>query len=271
MTSLSFLLVMYLLSLVLSTTDRDSYLYLVGLEGCGHHGVTEFIKVIGKACGESLYLDVTYEHPYTLRKATLHRREKQFVTFVNGVREKQNTSMSLIDWRSFPFEGYRPDTPVAIKSVGLYDLDWIGRTAKKSGLKAKFLYLNRNTVDMVDSHQFDKTFEQKIRLLHAMLEHIQNEAKIFTVSYPNSCHWAQTSFERFLGDPADVAKVVTSIINFFEWGRGDGVTLGESGCNISSAVEGIIARRRVPKLHTLSAAEKQFLDQFDWTINVPIL
>lgn len=143
-----------------------SYLYVVGVEGVGHHGVSPAISEIAKACNRT----VMYEYS-PLRRSHNSQNKKTLAYYLRKLRNlRSNTHrMQVIEDGSFPAgQHWRNSTPAQKKSYNPYNLEWMHDQLKRSkSVDMKFLYVSRDFYRTVASHpEFDGSFAEHASILH---------------------------------------------------------------------------------------------------------
>lgn len=236
-----------------------TYLYIVGVEGVGHHGVTPAVEAIAHSCGQM----VVYENKW-LRNAHKFKNEHLFQTTMKGFATKQRENFRdvlFIEDSSLPTGNVARHTTNATNKVvfNSYDLVWVYNTVKKvEGVKVKFLYLNRDFYRTVASHpEFDRGFEKHAKVLHDFIWYINAEYQI--IDGKESDLWRQISYEWFT-EMDNCTALVTAVADF----------VGFKTCDVSSACT-LLKKYLHSKRKPVNATEQAYAQQFNVTLPIPVL
>jgi len=238
-----------------SAVKSLSYLYVVGVEGTGHHGVTPAIAAIAKMCNyKVLYEDTKLRSAWSRSLPQAYRNALQFYQQYEG-------KMIIIEDQSFPVGHVaRVSTPEKKKGAVLYNLEWIYNQNKAVGVETKFLHLTRDFYRAVASHpEFDDGFEPHAWVLYDFLQHIRNEYQLIDERAPGL--WREMQYEAFT-QMRNCTALVSAVVEFMQWGD----------CDIARACETIAATVRVSNnTRTYNATDIAIARSFDTTLPIPLL
>lgn len=191
-----------------------TYVYLVGIEGVGHHGVAPAIARIGEACNHN----VVFEHPL-LRKYQYEHSIEEFQSLLEVSKHVKAPlpNVLVVEDASFPLGKHHRMAPTdaAKKLDGRYDLEWIyDQINAVEDIKVKFLFLSRDFYRSVASHpEFDDSFQQHAEVLHDFLWYIHSEYVRIDSKQPGL--WRQIEYEWFT-EQRDCQALVTELVAFLE-------------------------------------------------------
>lgn len=236
-----------------------SYLYIVGVEGVGHHGVTPAIASIAKTCN----YHVLYESE-TLRRSwfkSLPNTYKSTLEAYKRHKVKNVNKILILEDQSFPSDNTgRVSTPEQKKNTSAYNLEWLFNQTRAVGVDMKFLHLKRDFYRAVASHpEFDRGFEPHARVLHDYLLHIQSEYRTIDSRAPGL--WREVQYESFT-KMHNCTALVSAVIEFMQWDQCD----VEFACDIISSTV-----RSSHKNRTVDAVHYAFSNQFNSTLPIPAL
>ena len=122
--------------------NKVSYIYVVGVEGTGHHGVTPVIASIAKTCN----YQVVYENK-ELRAALSTRLPMRFNSLLNFYKRKPIAGVDkvlVLEDGSLPTDKlFRNSTMEQKKSTAKYDIEWIYDRTHDMDVNVRFLHLSR--------------------------------------------------------------------------------------------------------------------------------
>lgn len=229
-----------------------TFMFLVGLEGVGHHAMMVFLPSIAKACKKSLNLDNN-----NIRVNINHRRKDLLIDlFLRGAGKRDDFIAAVY---SFPVS-YCRDV-----KFPMYDLTWVlNATSGVEHITPKFLHLIREPVDMVMSRaNFDKGIKPHTHMMikfNNLIKYHYNVTKTMESGSTMERLWAQLTYESLVLSAEDELHVILeNLYTFLEWKH----------CNTKQAVQDIIAARKAPRHHnmsTVSAADLALINGYDWSI-----
>lgn len=260
------------------TSNRISYIYVAGVEGVGHHGVTPAIVSIAKTCNHH----VVYHDPH-LSDAHHHRNRERFHHYLThmargDLRNKTHSGqITFIEDGSFPTDQrMRQSTPAEKKRNSLYDLEWVfdalasfGRNnetenndhAKGSMANIKFFHLNRDFYRAVNSHaEFDGSFQRHAQVLYDYLWYLNEEYERINAKKPDI--WRQIAYESFTSPTRNCSALVSAIIAFVGW----------NDCDVDFACEMLATTVHPPRARKeIIEADVVYARQFNVTLSIPPL
>lgn len=238
--------------------NNITYLYIVGVEGVGHHGIAPAIAKLGEACNHF----VVYEHKI-LRKFQHSKNLAEFHSILEVSKRAGNTSRQVlvVEDASFPSgDTLRHSTYAEKKAVGKYDLEWIyHQITKIRDIDVKFLYLSRDFYRTVASHpEFDGGFEQHAQVILDFIGYINHEYQTINKYDPHI--WRQISYEWFT-DMKDCPRLVSALVDF----------IGLGSCNIESACSKLAATIKKVRMKEVNSTDYEYAQQFNTSLSIPFL
>lgn len=233
-----------------------SYLYIVGVEGVGHHGVGPAMANIAKACKRT----VMYEYD-PLRRC--QKTKKPVVYYMKKLRRLYSTTrqVQVIEDSSFPAgPNCRNSSAKQKKNYNPYNLEWIyDQLHQDGGVSIKFLYLTRDFYRTVASHpEYDGDFATHAKVLNDFVWYIHSEYKI--INKKERYLWRQVSYEWFT-ELRDCDKLVTSLAQFLGW----------QNCDIARACNSLNETIRQPRLMEVNATELAWAMTYNVSLSIPYL
>lgn len=209
-----------------SSVDEDhiptvTFVYIVGIEGAGHHALLPFVTAIADATNHHIESPTTafrrelwYSH---YNKNTEHVQHH----FLNYGKRIPHKNTAVLEYASFPFENNNRLSGLgSIKQDEHYDLEWLYTTLRpvSDKVKMKYLYLSRDFYHAVTSHpELDGNFKQHAKGLETFLNHIYLEYQRIS-RYDNST-WGGVRMEWF-AHLEHCPKIVAAIVKFLDWRTG---------------------------------------------------
>ena len=239
-----------------------SYLYIVGVEGVGHHGVSPAIAQIARACKRT----VVYEYK-PLRRSHKFQNKRKFSLNMKKLHRMYSSTrqIQVIEDGSFPAERNRRNgTAEQKKKYHPYNLEWLYDQLKRDkerdkGVDMKFLYLTRDFYQTVASNpEFDGSFEQHANVLHDFIWYLHGEYQLIKAKEPNI--WRQMSYEWFT-DMKNCTALVSSIVHFAGW----------SNCDLSLACARLNETIIQPRRKDINETELAYVRTMDTVLPIPFL
>lgn len=235
-----------------------SYVFVVGVEGVGHHGVTPVIASIAQTCN----YHVVYENS-VLRTACRHNTPNRYQSMLNAfmrLKIPHTNKLLVIEGQSFPTDVTgRHSTPAQKKNTTVYNLEWVYKHTKAVGANPKFIHLTRDFYRTVASHpEFDNGFEPHADVLHAFLMHINAEYQAINQQAPNL--WTEVNYESFT-HMQNCTALVSAIVNFMQWDE----------CDVEFACEIIKSTVKMGRNRTVNAEDYAYAQRFNTTLPIPKL
>eukprot|EP01032_Pedospumella_encystans_P013765 gene13765-15834_t len=235
---------------------KPTYLFIVGVEGVGHHGVSPAIASIAQSCQQH----VIYEHQI-LRTMLTHMNAVKFSNALGMLARFMSPKKVLfVEGSSFPTDQvhrYAPDDTK--REFGLYNINWLYDQAKIVNMDIKFLHLTRDFYRTVASHpEFDGTFEKHAEVLHDYLWYIDTEYR--SIKAKESGLWRQIKYEWFT-EMDNCTALAAAIVDFMGW----------SECNLSQACAILREDLRPPTPRTVNETEYAFAQTFNVSVSTPLL
>eukprot|EP01032_Pedospumella_encystans_P009112 gene9112-10759_t len=235
-----------------------SYLYIVGVEGVGHHGVTPVLASIAKTCN----YHVLYENG-ALRTACNQNTPNRYKSLLNAMKRLKvpNTNKTIIiEDQSFPTDNLGRNTTAAHKkNITSYNLEWIYNHTNAVNVNAKFIHLTRDFYRSVASHpEFDFGFQRHADVLHAFLMHINAEYLAINQLAPNL--WTEVDYESFT-HMKNCTALVSAVINFLQWDE----------CDVDFACDIIKSTVKMGRNRTVNAEHFAYAQSFNTTLSIPKL
>jgi hypothetical protein len=195
-----------------------NFVYVVGVEGVGHHGVTPALSVIAKSCGQL----VGYE-PLPLRTAHRHANAEQYSTTLArwGLGgHKGARGVTIIEDQSFPTDGVlRNSSLQAKKGTNEYNIEWLYNRVREANTNVRFFHLTRDFYRTASSHvEFDGGFQRHAVVLKNFLDHIKSEYEL--IEKRQQGLWRQIHYEWFT-EMRNCPALVYAIIDFVGWNQCD--------------------------------------------------
>jgi hypothetical protein len=241
-----------------------TYIYIAGVEGVGHHGVTPAIAAIARTCNEH----VAYHDP-VLKQAHINRNGTLFQHYLHYMRRADlanHTRVTFVEDASLPTDNkLRNSTLAEKKNYSAYDLEWPFDALHKFGdVKVRYFYLSRDFYRTVNSHpEFDRTFERHAQVLYDYVQYIGAEYKLINTKQPGL--WRHIMYEWFTGvnNTAGCAALVSAIIDFAGW----------NDCDVDFACQMLNATLSRPRTrtHDTNTADQEYARRFNTTLPIPPL
>lgn len=238
-----------------------SYLYIVGVEGVGHHGISPAIAHIAKACKRT----VVYQFA-ALRRSHRFKNSKTLSFLVKKLRhlDTSNQLVQVIEDSSFPSgPNWRNSTALDKKRHNPYDLEWMFNNLVQNGISdIKFLYLTRDFYRTVASHpEFDGSYVEHAKVLHDFVQYLLSEYNTINSKKPNSGNlWRQISYEWFT-EMRNCTELVTSVVQFTGW----------QDCDITRACAKLNHTIIPPKLKSINESDLALIKNLNASVNIPFL
>jgi hypothetical protein len=238
--------------------NNVTFLYVVGVEGVGHHGVTPAVASIAKTCN----YHVVYENSI-LRRYQAKLLSKTYASTIMSHRHALNPGTNkvlIVEDSSFPAGmDARNSTPQQKKSLGKYNLEWIYDQAVVAKASPRFLYLTRDFYRAVASHpEFDHGFEAHAQVLYDYAQYIHSEYEAISAKQPGL--WAQVHYEWFT-ELRNCTALVSAIIDFAGW----------DGCDVEYACHVLRQTLRNSTARAVNATDYAYAQTFNLTSPVPVL
>jgi hypothetical protein len=240
------------------TINNITYVYIVGLEGVGHHGVTPAIAAIARTCNHH----VDFASPFLRRMQSVKfdRSYRLYLERWKHVSLYNQNSVLVLEDQSFPSGNLlRTSTALQKQAHPKYDLEWIYSQTRRTDIRAKFLYLSRNFHRTVSSHsEFDGGFEQHAQVLHEYAHHIKSEYEAVSAKQPGI--WAQVHYEWFT-ELRNCTALVSAIIDFAGW----------DACDVDYACQILPLILRNGTTRTVNATELAIAQSLEVPMPIPAL
>jgi hypothetical protein len=244
-----------------------NFVYVVGVEGVGHHGVTPALSVIAKSCGQL----VAYE-PRPLRMARHDAAARAYSSILyrwgTGLHEgipsfgtlKELRGVTVIEDQSFPTDGlHRNGSAAEMKATLEYDIEWVYSRARLATANIRFFHLTRDFYRTASSHvEFDKGFQKHALVLKDFQEHIRTEYEAIEASQPGL--WRQLRYEWFT-EMRNCTALASAIIDFAGWGY----------CDVDFACEVLHHTLRDSTKRSINEADYAFAQSLNASIPIPDL
>jgi hypothetical protein len=248
--------------------DRPSnsltYIYIAGVEGVGHHGVTPTIAAIARTCNEH----VAYHDP-VLKQAHINRNDTLFQHYLHYMQRADlvnHTRVTFVEDASLPTDNkLRNSTMAEKKSYSAYDLEWPFDALHKFGdVKVRYFYLSRNFYRTVNSHpEFDRTFERHAQVLYDYVQYIGAEYKRINTKQPGL--WRHVMYEWYtaVNNTGGCTALVSAIIDFAGW----------NDCDVDFACQMLNATLSRPRTrtHDTNTADQAYARRFNTRLSIPPL
>jgi hypothetical protein len=243
-----------------STPVRNdvSFLYIVGVEGVGHHGVTPAVASIAKTCNYHIIFGST-----VLRRFQYKLLPKSYASTIASHRHAfypGTTKVLVVEDSSFPADkDARNSTAQKKKSLGKYNLEWVYDRAVEAKASPRFLYLTRDFYRAVASHpEFDDGFEPHAQVLHDFTTYIHSEYEAISRKQPGI--WGQVHYEWF-AELRNCTALVSAIIDFAGWDH----------CDVEYACQVLRQTLRNSTARAVNATQYAYAQTFNITSPVPLL
>ena len=222
-------------------------IWLIGLEGSGHHAVEPVLLKLAEACGKSI------------RK----RKESEMLVQNKLHRNLANEGPNILLASSFPCNGLR-----TAGNHWRFDIQSLTQRMNYSHIRLKYLYLDRDPVRMVTSHcdfatrnglhvprNSTSCIEHAKTLLY-FKNHIEKEYNV-TMHAPR-VEWRQIAYEKYLNH-SECAELMLRLSNFFEWNT----------CDFERVCKYV--QSNVSRTHgrNVSHVDSEYILSKNWTINLP--
>jgi len=250
-----------LLQLNASQGGRATFVYIVGVEGVGHHAVAPAIAAIGHACN----FNILYENEY-LRAYQQQSQVAPYAATISRAAARSASALKnllVIEDSSFPTGHIARNSSVGNagkKENILYDLEWIHNSLRKAqNTTTRFLYLNRDFYRTVASHpEFDGNYQTHAKVLHDFVWYINEEYQ--RIEAKESGLWRQINYEWFT-QMDDCPSLVASVADF----------LGFKTCDIEFACTLLNAAVHTQTHKEINATEVSIARSFNVTLPIPTL
>lgn len=243
--------------------NKVSLLYIVGVEGVGHHGVTPAIAAIAKTCN----YHVLYENS-ALRKAQAKSLAKGYMSTLNAYKHfdlsastnNSNSKVLIIEDQSFPTDGEKRNSTNAFKKTsGKYNLEWVYDQARATNVGTKFLYLNRDFYRAVASHpEFDGGFERHAQVLHDFVWYIHSEYVL--IEHKEKGLWGQVNYEWFT-ERENCTALVSAVIEFMNFDH----------CDVTFACQVLNSTIKHSRKRFVNESDYAYAQSFNTTLSIPVL
>jgi hypothetical protein len=243
---------------VQSVQNEISYVYVVGVEGVGHHGVVPAIAAIGEACEHY----IVYEHKL-LRSYQYKHQSQDFRSILEVSKHVRAPApqVLVVEDASFPSgKDLRVGSYAQKKAHGKYDLEWIYDEIHAVGeIGVKFLFVSRDFYRTVASHpEFDNGFEAHAQVLHDYAWYIHQEYQRIESKEPGL--WRQIAYEWFT-EMKNCPALVKEVAQFLDLGT----------CNIELACQKLASVVRKESVKTVNATERAIAMSFNVSVPIPYL
>jgi hypothetical protein len=239
-------------------SNRLTYVYVVGVEGVGHHGVVPAIAEIGKACD----YHVVYEHKLLRQFQNEHKVENfRSILEVSKHVKAPLPDVLVVEDASFPSGGHsRNVSYVSKKASGRYDLEWIyDQISAVGGINVRFLYLSRDFYRAVASHpEFDGGFTSHAEVMHDYMQFIESEYKL--IERKRQGLWRQIRYEWFT-ELSDCPSLVGNIAAFLDLEH----------CDVEQACRRIASTVRKERAIVVNETEKAIARSYQLDVSIPVL
>jgi hypothetical protein len=238
--------------------NEVAFVYVVGVEGTGHHGVTPAVASIAKTCG----YHVIYENS-GLRKAQAKFLPRTYRSALNSYRYMNYMKLKkvlILEDESFPTGGERRNSTMGEKKAcGKYNLEWVHEQATSMGIDMKFLHLTRDFYKAVASHpEFDGTFERHAQVLRDFVWYI--DAEYQRINAKQRGLWTTVKYEWFSEMP-DCAALVSAVIDFAGW----------NDCDVEFACQVLRETLRNSTKRSVNETQYAYAQSMNVDISVPVL
>ena len=238
--------------------NKVSYIYVVGVEGTGHHGVTPVVASIAKTCN----YQVVYENK-ELRAALSTRLPMRFNSLLNFYKRKPIAGVDkvlVLEDGSLPTDKlFRNSTMEQKKSTAKYDIEWIYDRTHDMDVNVRFLHLSRDFYRTVASHpEFDGGFNKHADVLHSFLKYIDSEYARIEAKQPNL--WRTIYYEWFQ-DLSNCTALASAIIDFAGW----------NDCDVEFACEILTKTIRKSTKRTVVNTDFAYSNSLNTTLSIPVL
>jgi hypothetical protein len=244
-----------------------NFIYVVGVEGVGHHGVTPALSVIAKSCGQL----VAYE-PRPLRMARRDAAARAYSSILyrwgTGLHEglpsfgtlKELRGVTVIEDQSFPTDGlHRNGSATEMKATLDYNIEWVYSRARLASANIRFFHLTRDFYRTASSHvEFDSGFQKHALVLKDFQEHIRTEYEAIEASQPGL--WRQLHYEWFT-EMRNCTALASAIIDFAGWDY----------CDVDFACEVLHKTLRNSTKRSINKADYAFAQSLNASISIPDL
>jgi hypothetical protein len=238
-----------------------SYIYVVGIEGVGHHGVTPALAVIAKSCGHH----VEYQ-PRFLRHMQSRGLPGFYSTFLSHITTlgKDRTlgadKVSVIEDQSFPMDYLKRNSTMEEKKSALkYNVEWLYNEIALTGTSIRFLHLTRDFYRTVASHaDFDGGFVNHALILKSFQEYIRSEFERIEVREPGL--WRQIHYEWF-AELRNCTALASAVIDFAGW----------DNCDVDFACEVLHKTLRNSTKRSINETDYAFAQSLNASIPIPDL
>jgi hypothetical protein len=241
-----------------------TYIYIAGVEGVGHHGVTPAIAAIARTCNEHVaYHDPVLKQAHINRNGTLFQH---YLQYMQRADMANHARVTFIEDASLPTDNkLRNSTMAEKKNYSAYDLEWpLDELHKFGDVKVRYFYLSRDFYRTVNSHpEFDRTFERHGQVLYDYVQYIGAEYERINTKQP--ALWRHITYEWFTGlnNTAGCTALVSAIIDFAGWNDCD----VEFACQMLNAT---LSRPRT-RTHDTNTADQAYARRFNTTLPIPPL
>jgi hypothetical protein len=232
--------------------------YVVGVEGVGHHGLTPALSVIAKSCSQL----VGYE-TNSLRMAHRHADAAEYsATLIRWgfSRHKGVSGVTVIEDQSFPTDGLlRNSSVVAKRDANEYNLEWLYNQARATNTNIRFFHLTRDFYRAASSHaDFDGGFQRHAIVLKDFLNHIMSEYE--SIETRQHGLWRQIHYE-WITEMHNCTALASAIIEFAGWDH----------CDVDFACEVLHHTLRNSTKRSINEADYAFAQSLNASIPIPDL
>ena len=218
-----------------SNESRITFLYIIGVEGSGHHLLRPLLQHLAWITGHRpLYGSTTPFHNELWFNRYLNQSQELRNFFIDKVLHPKE-HVAVIEFASFPFENNcRSCTPGGIKLDEHYDLEWLYNALlplkRENMVEIKFMVLNRDWIRTVTSHwptlqTTDGGLYQHAKYQSNFLNHIVNEfrrvehTEVKMKTKNSLSHtWIQVMYEWFSCKSQHFCRdLMTNLFEYLNW------------------------------------------------------
>jgi hypothetical protein len=244
-----------------SLEAKFTFLYIVGIEGAGHHGMKELLEHLSHLSGHRVlwrgargnrgYRDTLWTNHYkdngkALRDYIVNDKDGVIANpYGGGYMDTSWKHTVIVEHISFPFE--HDCRSCDVDEIGKdehYDISWYYKAfypLKETGdAKVKFLYITRDWWDLVASHKnfgvpsYDGDFMGHARVMRTHQEAIWKQYQKIKAFAPDDFDFGGVRYEWFAKDwykSVPCPLLITAMFGFFEWENAStNMTLVEESC-----------------------------------------
>lgn len=185
-------------------------LFMVGIEGAGHHATNPMLNSIVEHCGYEV------DHSNLQFRELVEAKDELALRKFFRMRRRNQTRVVRPAF-SFPNKERCRNVhqPLDVKRCGLYDIEFVYRALKKEEMEGRFVYVHRNLISAISSHTgWDNNYRNHTAIMMHYLNHIYSEYLVIQAETPG--WWTRIEYDD-LQEARKLTEVIYHLADFFGW------------------------------------------------------